>query len=133
MNWLKRLFGARTAHAATSSMGTLEAMALLTRLVLDGKTMGLDLEVVAVADTNSMLPTFDSNAVLLAEVCPYASLKEGDIAIYRSGTMLIVHRLNERTSKGWRALGDGNGTQDPELVTPENFYKRVAGIVYCKE
>ena len=31
---------------------------------------------------------------------------------------------------GWFSLGDGNGRQDLEPVTPTNFAGRVVGILY---
>lgn len=140
MNWFKRIFGGRTTEAASSQISILEAEALLSRTALDARSLGLEWEVFRVSDTNSMLPTYDTNALLVGETCPYSALREGDIVLYRAnpdkwgtnGGMVVCHRLNNLEKGGWRALGDANGTQDPELVTPGNFYKRVAAVVYCK-
>jgi signal peptidase I len=92
---------------------------------------GADVAVCAVENTDSMLPTFDANAILLAEKVEFGALREGDIVTYKSRSgKLIVHRLNDRRPKGWWPVGDNNRTADPELVTPENLDRRVIGILY---
>lgn len=132
MNWLKKLFGYRTDRAPSGSLAlaTLQAEAVTFAFNL-GLRHGRNVTTAQVANTNSMLPVFDANAILLLEHVPFDALREGDIVTYRSRGKLIVHRLNERRPGGWWPLGDGNGTMDPELVTPANLDRRLCGILYA--
>jgi signal peptidase I len=139
MSWLKKIFGYRTRMAASSNI-PMETVALASRNIcatLAG--FGYPVESVFVANTNSMIPTFDSNAALLVERVSFDELSEGDIVIYHGdpvkwgGSKLIVHRANERTRGGWWTIGDGNGSMDPEIVTSGNLYGRVCGILYGRK
>lgn len=131
MGLFGNLFGRRTERAPSSAISVF-ALSLAGRsLCLNLKSaVGVDVVVYAVQNTNSMVPTFDANAVLLAEKVDFKLLVEGDIVTYRTAGKLIVHRLNERYGAGWWPLGDGNGRMDRVLVTPENFDRRVCGILY---
>lgn len=132
MNFFRKLFGYRSKLAASSSLSYPEALDLASLCCERLRNDGRDVLLMAVTNTNSMLPTFDANAVLLLEKCGFAALREGDIVTYRANfnNELHVHRLNERRGEGWWPLGDGNGTMDPELVTLVNFDRRVCGIIY---
>lgn len=133
MSLWEKLFGHRTNRAPSGSVPTwalsASAAALTTNLRL---TRATDIVVYSVANTNSMLPTFDSNAVLLAERVAFGELREGDIVTYRApkSAKLIVHRLNQRRGPNWWPVGDGNTSLDSELVTPANFDRRICGILY---
>lgn len=132
MTFFQKLFGYRSKLSASSSLSYPEALdaaqGLCARLTYDGK----DVTLRPVTNTNSMLPQLDSNAVVLLEKCPFESLREGDIVTYEASFAqgLAIHRLNEKRKTGWMAVGDGNSTIDPELVTPVNFGRRVCGIIY---
>lgn len=137
MNWLQKIFGYRTSRAPA---GSLDPAVLAALGNLWGHAMsvqqGVSVVAYAVANTNSMVPTFDANAVLLAEAVDFSALGEGDVVTYRSVTSpgkLVVHRLNERRGANWWPLGDGNGSMDGELVTPQNFDRRICGILYGKK
>lgn len=136
MSFLGTLFGHRTRLSASSSVPRLQ-MTLAGQNVARylAATVGADVVAFQVANTNSMLPTFDENAILLGEKVSFDVLREGDIVTWRSAIeapgKVIVHRLNEREGRGWWTLGDGNGSMDSELVTPENFDRRICGILYA--
>ena len=88
-------------------------------------------EVFTVAPTGSMKPTLDENSIVTVEKVPFASLRRGDIVIYRSAMGLpIVHRLYEEQSGRWLVLGDNNPLIDREAVTPANLIGRVCAIFY---
>lgn len=132
MSILGTLFGHRTTKAASGSLLPSEWQRACISITLNLRAMfGADVVAYTVANTNSMLPTFDANAILLAEKVPFESLREGDIVTRHSANgLIIVHRLNEREGSNWWPLGDGNGVMDNELVTPANFDRRVCGILY---
>lgn len=137
MSWFKKFFGYRTQRAPSGSLPPIALMSIAEGLHFNvSASHGADWEPATVTNTNSMLPLFDSNAVVLLEKCEYGSLREGDLVTYFGnpkiwgGGKLILHRLNEKLSGGWWPLGDGNTRLDPELVTPDNFHRRVCGILY---
>lgn len=129
--FLKQFLGYRTSLAPSGSLPAPEALAAAqTAAYSIAARSGIDVTCASVANTNSMLPTFDSNAVLLLESVPFNRLREGDLVTYRSDLLLVVHRLNALTKRGWEIVGDGNARQDSARVTPDNFDRRVCGIIY---
>ena len=136
MFWLKKIFGYRTQRAPSGSLPLAQLSNIAWGIVSAFRHAGIAVESNTVANTNSMLPTLDSNAVLLLEECQFSALTEGDIVTYWGDpklwgpNKLILHRLNEQMRGGWWPLGDGNGKLDPELVTQINFHRRLCGILY---
>lgn len=135
MNWLKKVFGYRTQRAPSGSLPVSALHSIAEGLAVNaGISHGVDWCAGTVSNTDSMLPVFDANALLILEPCDFNALQEGDIVTYRSKRgLLIVHRLNEKLRDGWWPLGDGNGRLDPELVTPTNLHRRVCGILYGRK
>lgn len=130
MGFFANLFGTgRTRKVASGSLST--QMLLMYGNQYASCRFGEDIIATSIANTNSMVPTLDANCVVLLEKCDFAALTEGDIVTYRSTSgLLVCHRLNERTPRGWWPLGDGNGSMDRELVTAANFDRRLCGILY---
>ncbi len=131
MSWLSKLFGGRTRKVAGSSIEpyhVLPAAGVFCDHI--AALTGQRLRVHQVANTNSMVPTLDNNAIVVVESCAFGELAEGDIVLFNRADLVICHRLNERSKTGWFTLGDGNSRQDPEPVTPANFAGRVVGILY---
>ena len=96
------------------------------------KMLTPDGAVCSVADTNSMLPTFDRNVFLVVEKRGYADIAVGDVVAYRGDDKLIVHRIVRQSPDGWIVRGDANDREDPTPVTPSNFYGRVAVIIFSR-
>lgn len=134
VNWLKRIFGYRTKRAASGSLDRVQLENLAAGSVAGFQHYGVRAEPASVRNTNSMLPTFDENAVLILEACLFGELTEGDIVTRTVDTSgrFTVHRLNERTASGWWHLGDNNPRADSELVTEQNFHRRVCAVFYGK-
>jgi len=135
MNWFQKIFGGgRTRRVASGSLplAQLESAAFGMQINLHA-AYGIDVISSRVDNTNSMIPTFDSNCVLLLEKVPFESLGEGDIVTFKRGTQTIGHRLQRLTARGWEVMGDGNAQIDQELVTPENLDRRCMGILYAKK
>jgi signal peptidase I len=88
-----------------------------------------------VLPTGSMKPFFDEKAVLLMENAPFSSLQVGDIVTYRHPSLGIpvVHRLVIKDRDRFWAKGDANERMDDVYVTPENYLRRVYGMIYSKE
>jgi hypothetical protein len=88
-----------------------------------------------VMPTGSMRPFFDEKAILLMEAAPFEDLKVGDIVTYRHPQLglPVVHRLVLKDGNRFWAKGDANDRMDNEYVTPENYLRRVYGLIYSKE
>ena len=87
--------------------------------------------VFTVAATGSMKPTLDENSIVTVETVNFATLRQGDIVIYRSAVGApIIHRLYEQHGDCWLVLGDNNPSIDREAVTQTNFLGRVCAIFY---
>lgn len=87
-----------------------------------------------VADTGSMVPLFDSRAVLLLEPAQGPDLVPGDIALYdnlRGST--ICHRVREVSGTAVLFTGDNNDKLSPDgWIAHERIRWRVAGMIYSK-
>lgn len=94
------------------------------------KILTPDGAICSVADTNSMLPTFDRNVFLVVEKRGYADIAVGDVIAYRGDDKLIVHRVVRGTDAGWIVRGDANDREDSTPVTASNFYGRVSAVVF---
>ncbi len=76
----------------------------------------------------SMLPVYGDNTMLVISAVPYDSLRAGMTVAYRNRRGFeVVHKLIEKTSRGWNVEGLNNDEEDPELVTPQNLI----GVVYA--
>jgi hypothetical protein len=87
-----------------------------------------------VLPTGSMKPFFDQKAILLMEAAPFADLKVGDIVTYRHPRLglPVVHRLVLKDGDRFWAKGDANEHMDNVYITPENYLRRVYGLIYSK-
>jgi hypothetical protein len=134
MSFLRKLFGYRTKRSASGLLDRVRLMNIAAGAVTAFQYQGIAAELATVANTNSMLPTFDENAALILEGCRFDELTEGDIVTRRisADSPFTVHRLNERTASGWWHLGDNNARVDSDLVTEQNFHRRVCAVFYGK-
>lgn len=91
-----------------------------------------------VLGTGSMRPDIPAHplgdkivvAVAGLEATPFQQLQEGHYVSYRnSAGVQILHRLGEKSERGFVAYGTANDRSDRDLVTPENYHARVA-VVY---
>ena len=88
-------------------------------------------------DTNSMDPTFDSEATLLeTPISDISQIRPGDIVSYTTklNDGIIVHRVIEigYDRDGWyaRFKGDNLNAPDPELVRASQVQRKVLAIFY---
>jgi signal peptidase I len=118
------------ATVAPSSQLTREqALALASALA---KVSGRDIIVAAVGPTGSMRPYFDENALLLLEAAPFGELRLGDVVTFFHPRLHVevVHRLLEKRGDAFWSKGDHNNWMDDVLVTPENYHRRLVGVIY---
>jgi hypothetical protein len=82
-----------------------------------------------------MLPTLGSNVLAVCEPAPFATLRAGDLVLYRNraGT-LIAHRLYQYIpgDAAWFALGDNNALADTQTVSATNYAGRVWVVFYLQ-
>jgi hypothetical protein len=77
---------------------------------------------------SSMLPVYGDNTMLVISAVPYDTLQAGMTVAYRNlRGVEVVHKLIEKTYRGWRVEGLNNEEADFELVTPQNLI----GVVYA--
>ena len=85
-------------------------------------------------DTNSMDPLFDKGANTVRVEVPPEELQEGDIASYRRGDDIIIHRIvhKDTDEKGLYFVlkGDNNPASDPGKVRPSQILGKVVAILY---
>lgn len=99
-------------------------------------------EIIRISDTKSMIPTLDSNTLVIMEKILFIeSLKVGDIIVYKINNPnsklyneLILHRIYsiDQENKTFFAKGDNNDLCDPE-VKFDQIYGRIFCIIYCSE
>ncbi len=66
--------------------------------------------------------------MLVISAVPYDTLQAGMTVAYRNlRGVEVVHKLIEKTYRGWRVEGLNNEEADFELVTPQNLI----GVVYA--
>jgi hypothetical protein len=84
---------------------------------------GVDL--VAVAGTGSMRPYIPAGDGIVAycerKRVPFAALEEGNLVIFRAGSLNILHQLAEREGDSWIATGLHNSGYDATRVSAENY------------
>ena len=96
----------------------------------------------SVADTNSMDPTVDHehNVILITgadeenQTILLDYLKEGDIAAYRRGEKLILHRIKkirfDDKGRYYIFKGDNNSRDDPGRIRKEPIQWVSIGVIY---
>ncbi len=100
-----------------------------------------------IPDTNSMDGYFDmgNNNILISydtsddagkadQTLLVASLKVGDIAVYRTSTIYAIHRIVkidfDREGKYYRFKGDNNASADPDKVRIDQIKYVSVGVIY---
>lgn len=118
-------------ESPTSALSWDQAYRLARAIV---QSTGRDIVISRVEATGSMRPYFDENAVLLLEAAPYSELKVGDVVTFYHPQLhlIVVHRLLEKRGNVFWAHGDHNTGMDSVYVTPENYRRRLVGVVYMK-
>lgn len=74
--------------------------------------------------TGSMEPTFRADDLIFVKEAD--TFEVGDIVVYQSGSLLVVHRIVEITEDGIITKGDANNAPD-EPVAPEDIKGVVLG------
>lgn len=70
----------------------------------------------------SMQPLYAPGTILVLQQLPYAELKRGQTALYRTKQQTIVaHVLVAKARDGWRVQGLNNAIHDMEPLVAENF------------
>lgn len=69
--------------------------------------------VAEIAHTGSMVPTFKGGELKMVRPIAYADLKPGMIAVFKTPSGLIVHRVVRVTPKFFTTKGDANRNFDP--------------------
>lgn len=70
----------------------------------------------------SMQPLYAPGTILVLQLLPYAELKRGQTALYRTKQLTVVaHVLVAKARDGWRAQGLNNAIHDMEPVVAENL------------
>jgi signal peptidase len=91
----------------------------------------------SVIATGSMEPMIKPGDVILVKKITDMEgidrLKVGDVMQFRSGSILITHRiieiLEEESIKSYRTKGDNNSVADSELVKPEDIKGTIINVV----
>ena len=86
--------------------------------------------------TGSMEPAIPVSSICFVnETVPADSIKTGDVIAFRSGEMLVTHRVTAINEGRFTTKGDANDTEDAAPVTAENYIGKTvltipkAGIV----
>ena len=70
----------------------------------------------------SMQPLYAPGTILVLRQLPYAELKRGQTALYRTKQQIVVaHVLVAKARDGWRVQGLNNAIHDMEPVVAENL------------
>jgi hypothetical protein len=90
---------------------------------------------IIVLGTGSMapyIPEKDENAIVAyagLDKSSFSELKPGMLVVYKTGSgKNYLHRLGQKTAKGFIVYGINNRKADSEFVTPDNFIGRVAKV-----
>lgn len=77
---------------------------------------------VLVGSGQSMQPLYSPGTILVLRQLPYAELKRGQTALYRSKeSKIVAHVLIAKARDGWRVQGLNNRIHDMEPVLSENL------------
>lgn len=99
----------------------------ITQLSAEAHARDVNGLVLRVLDTHSMEPTLHGGDLIVVVRMPYATLKRGQIALYRARWLpadspSVAHRLVQYDSHGWIASGDNNPrSESSHRVTPDNY------------
>jgi len=89
-----------------------------------------DIVLIELKNTNSMLPTLDSNNIVLGiPMNNETKLNIGDIAIYNSSNTLVIHRIIDIKDNKYLLKGDNNNFNDLFIDIEDIKYKAV-GVIY---
>ena len=83
---------------------------------------------------DSMEPVLSEGSVVVLQQVPYESLERGMDVVYqnRQGEQ-VVHKLLQKTHRGWMVKGINNPRADPDLVTEGNLIGVVFATFYSFE
>ncbi len=84
-----------------------------------------------VQPTGSMEPVLNEKCYLLVARIAFNELKVGDIILFDTNGLLMVHRIISISSSGsyMATKGDANTVSDPGYVTEQNYVGAVIGII----
>lgn len=77
----------------------------------------------AVVVSGSMEPTLSVDDLLV--IHQESDYTPGDIITFRSGSVLVTHRIVDETPQGFVTQGDANNAPDAQPVPPENIQGKV--------
>lgn len=128
-----------TLKIAPSSTLSIESSLRLSRQI---QLLTNNTEIVRITNTKSMVPTLDSNTLVIIEkITFFETLKIGDIIVYKVDdpnsiiyNELILHRIYfiDNENKTLITKGDNNDLCDPEVKFSQ-IYGRVFCIIYASE
>lgn len=76
----------------------------------------------AIVLSGSMEPTISTGSLCFVDTRKADTVfQPGDIVAFRSGGMLVTHRIKERTPDGYRTKGDANQTADLGMIRQEDI------------
>lgn len=128
-----------TLKIAPSSTLSIESSLRLSRQI---QLLTNNTEIVRITNTKSMVPTLDSNTLVIIEkITFFETLKIGDIIVYKVDdpnsiiyNELILHRIYsiDNQNKTLFTKGDNNDLCDPEIKFSQ-IYGRVFCVIYAAE
>lgn len=72
--------------------------------------------------TGSMRPAIEEGSLcFINHNTPFEELSEGQVIAFRTGEMLVTHRIVRIDPNGIVTKGDANNTEDSSKVTKENY------------
>ena len=79
--------------------------------------------------SESMTPTIEVNGLILIENKDFSELEIGDIILFNTREYgLVIHRIVEETSQGFKTKGDNNKLEDNWVVTSDMYKGTVSEI-----
>lgn len=75
--------------------------------------------------SGSMRPALEVGDMVIVRQVPAASIKQGDIIQYWSGSEMIIHRVAEVQPQAFITKGDANDSPDPSPVQPSQVRGKV--------
>jgi signal peptidase I len=105
-----------------------------TKEVLENLPLGFRFKTVIVS--NSMVPTFQKNDLLIIEINSFSDIKINDIVVFKSTAPdnLIIHRVIKIIKDNKRKLkiitkGDANPTEDKTPLKKSNYIGKAIKII----
>lgn len=128
-----------TLKFAPTSTLSIESSLRLSRQI---QLLTNNTEIIRITNTKSMIPTLDSNTLVIIEkITFFETLKTGDIIVYKVDdpnsiiyNELILHRIYfiDNENKTLITKGDNNDLCDPEVKFSQ-IYGRVFCVIYAAE